>query len=70
MAQGDLGVDGKRHFIRLKIGEVGELRTREARAKVKELLGQGQSSAHGNPFAGEIAGMTATVQVDPRAGGP
>jgi integrase len=39
MAQGDLRVDGTRQSIRLKIGEVGELRTREARAKAKELLG-------------------------------
>jgi integrase len=39
MAQGDLRVDGKRQSIRIKIGEVGEIKTREARAKAKELLG-------------------------------
>jgi integrase len=39
MAQGDLRVNGKRQSIRIKFGEVGEIKTREARAKAKELLG-------------------------------
>jgi integrase len=39
MSQGDLRVNGKRQSIRIKIGEVGEIKTREARAKAKELLG-------------------------------
>jgi len=39
MVQGDLRANGKRQSIRIKIGEVGELKTREARAKAKELLG-------------------------------
>ncbi|HEY2530244.1 MAG TPA: Arm DNA-binding domain-containing protein [Xanthobacteraceae bacterium] len=39
MAQGDLRVNGKRQSIRIKVGEVGEIKTREARAKAKELLG-------------------------------
>ena len=39
MIQGDLRVAGQRHSIRMKIAEVGELSTREARAKAKSLLG-------------------------------
>jgi integrase len=39
MVQGDLRQNGKRQSLRLKVGEVGELRTREARAKAKALLG-------------------------------
>ena len=39
IAQGDLRVNGKRQSIRIKIGEVGGIKTREARAKAKELLG-------------------------------
>jgi integrase len=39
MVQGDLRANGKRQSIRIKIGEVGELTTREARAKAKTLLG-------------------------------
>lgn len=39
MAQGDLRANGKRQSVRIKIGEAGELKTREARAKAKELLG-------------------------------
>ena len=39
MVQGDLRQNGKRQSLRLKVGEVGEVRTREARAKAKALLG-------------------------------
>jgi integrase len=39
MIQADLRADGERHSVRLKVGEVGELSTREARAKAKTLLG-------------------------------
>jgi integrase len=39
MAQGDLRVNGNRQSVRIKIGEVGELKAREARARAKELLG-------------------------------
>jgi integrase len=39
MAQGDLRANGKRQSIRIKIGEAGEIKTREARARAKELLG-------------------------------
>jgi integrase len=39
MVQGDLRANGKRQSIRIKVGEVGELNTREARAKAKTLLG-------------------------------
>ena len=39
MAQGDLRANGKRQSVRIKIGEVGEIRTREARATAMELLG-------------------------------
>ena len=40
MIQADLRADGKRQSIRLKIGDVGTVTTREARAKAKGLLGQ------------------------------
>src|SRR5271166_5155168 len=39
MVQGDLRRNGKRESLRLKVGEAGEVRTREARAKAKALLG-------------------------------
>ena len=39
MVQGDLRQNGERSSIRMKVGEVGELTAREARAKAKELLG-------------------------------
>src|ERR1700730_1360858 len=39
MVQGDLRSNGKRQSIRVKIAEVGELNTREARAKAMMLLG-------------------------------
>lgn len=39
MVQGDLRVDGKRQSIRVKVGDVGRLATREARAKAKRILG-------------------------------
>jgi integrase len=39
MVQGDLRANGKRNSVRIKVGEVGELNTREARAKAKTLLG-------------------------------
>ena len=39
MVQGDLLENGKRRTLRIKIGEVGKIQTREARAKAKVLLG-------------------------------
>src|SRR6266436_8888639 len=39
MVQGDLRANGQRKSVRLKVGEAGELNTREARAKAKTLLG-------------------------------
>jgi integrase len=39
MIQGDLRGNGKRQSVRIKVGEVGDLNTREARAKAKSLLG-------------------------------
>lgn len=39
MVQGDLRTGHKRQSIRVKVGEVGKLATREARAKAKRLLG-------------------------------
>jgi hypothetical protein len=39
MIQGDLRQDGQRSSIRMKVAEVGELSTRDARAKAKALLG-------------------------------
>jgi integrase len=39
MVQGDLRADGKRQSMRVKVGEVGKLQTREARAKAKRILG-------------------------------
>jgi integrase len=44
MIQGDLWENGKRRTIRVKVGEVGKIATREARAKAKVLLG---SISHG-----------------------
>lgn len=38
--QGDLREDGRRRSIQVKVGEVGEVSTRDARAKAKVLLGQ------------------------------
>lgn len=38
MLQGDLRGEGKRQSIRMKVAEVGELSTRDARAKAKALL--------------------------------
>ena len=37
--QGDLWENGKRRTIRVKVGQVGKIATREARAKAKVLLG-------------------------------
>lgn len=39
MVQGDLRTAGKRQSIRVKVGDVGKLKAREARAKAKRLLG-------------------------------
>src|SRR5271168_1152478 len=39
MIQGDLWENGKRRSIRVKVGQVGKIATREARAKAKLLLG-------------------------------
>ena len=39
MIQGDLWENGKRRTIRVKVGQVGKIATREARAKAKVLLG-------------------------------
>src|SRR5258708_37723506 len=37
--QGDLRASGIRRSVRVKVGDVGDVKTREARAKAKELLG-------------------------------
>lgn len=39
MVQGDLWQNGKRRTLRIKVGDVGEVASREARAKAKILLG-------------------------------
>jgi Arm DNA-binding domain len=39
MIQNDLWENGKRRTVRIKVGEVGKIATREARAKAKVLLG-------------------------------
>jgi integrase len=39
MIQADLRANGRRESIRMKVGEVGEISTRDARAKAKGLLG-------------------------------
>jgi integrase len=39
MVQADLRAHGKRQSIRVKVGEVGQLKTREARGRAKTLLG-------------------------------
>ncbi|MBP7952375.1 MAG: DUF4102 domain-containing protein, partial [Sphingorhabdus sp.] len=40
MVQGDLRQGELRQSLRMKVGDVGRLTTREARAKAKALLGQ------------------------------
>lgn len=40
MIQADLRLDGVRHSVRMKVAEVGELSSRDARAKAKALLGR------------------------------
>src|SRR5258708_24687882 len=65
MAQGDLRVNGKRRSIRIKVGEVGEIKTREARAKAKELLG---SIANGvDPRSKHSLGVMRKKMGSPRA---
>lgn len=49
MIQSDLRADGKRQTIRLKIGEVGQVTTREARAQAKSLLGSIMSGVDPRP---------------------
>jgi integrase len=53
MVQGDLRQNGKRQSLRLKVGEVGEVRTREARAKAKALLGLIGKGVDPRPKGGE-----------------
>src|ERR1700743_310329 len=40
VVQGDIRKGGKRQSVRIKVGEVGGMTTREARAAAKELLGK------------------------------
>jgi Arm domain-containing DNA-binding protein len=49
MIQGDLWENGKRRTIRVKVGEVGKIATREARAKAKVLLGSISRGADPKP---------------------
>ena len=42
MVQGDLRQNGKRHSLRLKVGEAGDVRTREARARIAAKIAAGQ----------------------------
>jgi hypothetical protein len=49
MIQGDLWENGERRTIRVKVGEVGKIATREARAKAKVLLGSISRGADPRP---------------------
>ena len=53
MVQGDLWENGKRRTVRMKIGEVGKIPTREARAKAKVLLGSIADGADPRPKSQE-----------------
>ncbi len=67
MVQGDLRANGKRRSVRIKVGEVGELKAREARAKGKELLG---SIARGvDPRSKTEAGGTHGTEIKPASSG-
>ena len=56
MIQGDLWENGKRRTIRVKVGEVGKIATREARAKAKVLLGSISDGVDPRPKPQEPAG--------------
>jgi len=56
MIQGDLWENGNRQTIRVKIGEVGKIATREARAKAKALLGLISEGADPRPKPKEPVG--------------
>lgn len=49
MVQGDLWIGSKRQSLRVKVGDVGDLPTREARAKAKRLLGAISSGVDPRP---------------------
>jgi integrase len=53
MIQGDLWEHGKRRTIRVKVGEVGKIATREARAKAKVILGSIANGIDPRPKAEE-----------------
>lgn len=53
MIQGDLWENGKRRTIRVKVGEVGKIATREARAKAKVILGSIANGIDPRPKAQE-----------------
>jgi Arm domain-containing DNA-binding protein len=57
MAQGDLRANGRRKSVRVKIGEVGRIKTREARAKAKAILGSIGKGVDPRPTA-ESSGET------------
>jgi hypothetical protein len=56
MIQGDLRVAGKRQTVRIKVGEVGKVTAREARAKAKALLGSIADGVDPRPKAKPGAG--------------
>ena len=64
MVQGDLRSDGKRQSLRVKVGEVGKLQTREARAKAKRILGEITDGIDPRPKPPALK-LTATPSSDP-----
>ena len=69
MIQGDLWENGKRRTIRVKVGEVGKIATREARAKAKVLLGSIADGVDPRPKPEEpVASRSEWTRSDPEAG--
>lgn len=67
MVQGDLRSNGKRQSIRVKIAEVGELNTREARAKAMMLLGSIAKGIDPRPHKAAVP-ESVTVETDGAGG--
>jgi integrase len=63
-------VNGRRQSIRIKVGEVGEIKTREARAKAKELLGSIAKGVDPRPRAQSSSDMQEDGVKPTSANGP
>src|SRR5437764_11250636 len=59
MVQGDLRANGKRRSVRIKVGEVGDLNTREARANAKTLLGSIAGGIDPRPESADVSSESA-----------